>query len=98
MSVIQRIRDKAAWFVFGAIALSLIAFILQDAFTRRGGYFSSSSTLAKINGVTIDRDLYEHKLDFYEQANGTPRAQLMGSVWDYTVSYTHLTLPTSDLV
>ncbi|QEC68107.1 peptidylprolyl isomerase [Panacibacter ginsenosidivorans] len=88
MSVIQRIRDKAAWFVFGAIALSLIAFILQDAFTRRGGYFSSSTTLAKINGVTIDRDLYEHKLDFYEQANGTPRAQLMGSVWDYMVEQT----------
>lgn len=88
MSVIQRIRDKAAWFVFGAIALSLIAFILQDAFTRRGGYFSSSTTLAKINGATIDRDQYEHKLDFYEQANGTPRAQLMGSVWDYMVDQT----------
>ena len=37
MSLIQRIRDKAAWFIFGAIALSLLAFILQDALTRKGG-------------------------------------------------------------
>ncbi|MEP6844397.1 MAG: SurA N-terminal domain-containing protein [Panacibacter sp.] len=89
MSVIQRIRDKAAWFVFGAIALSLIAFILQDAFSGRGGsIFSSTSTLGKVNGVTIEREQYEHKLDFYEQANGTPRTQLMGSVWDYMVEQT----------
>lgn len=88
MSVIQRIRDKAAWFVFGAIALSLIAFILQDAFSGRGNMFSSSSTLGEINGVAIDREAYEHKLDFYEQANGTPRSQLMGSVWDYMVEQT----------
>ena len=88
MSVIQRIRDKAAWFVFGAIALSLIAFILQDAFSRRASVFSSESTLGEVNGVSIDRETYEHKLDFYEQANGTPRSQLMGSVWDYMVEQT----------
>lgn len=85
MSVIQRIRDKAAWFVFGAIALSLIAFILQDAFSGRGSLFSNSSALGKVNGVPIERDQYEHKLEFYQQANGTPRSQLMGSVWDYMV-------------
>lgn len=88
MSVIQRIRDKAAWFVFGAIALSLIAFILQDAFSGRGSLFSSSSALGKVNGVSIEREQYEHKLEFYEQANGTPRSQLMGSVWDYMVEQT----------
>lgn len=89
MSVIQRIRDKAAWFVFGAIALSLIAFILQDAFSGRGSMFAgNSSTLGKVNGITIDRELYEHKLDFYEQANNTPRTQLMGNVWDYLVDQT----------
>ncbi|CAN5653504.1 peptidylprolyl isomerase [soil metagenome] len=88
MSVIQRIRDKAAWFVFGAIALSLIAFILQDAFSGRGSLFSSSSALGKVNGVSIEREQYEHKLEFYQQANGTPRSQLMGSVWDYMVEQT----------
>ena len=32
MSVIQRIRDKAAWLIFGAIALAMIGFIVTDAF------------------------------------------------------------------
>ena len=85
MSIIQRIRDKAAWFVFGAIALSLIAFILQDAFSRQSRLFSDGSTIGKVNGIAIDKDEYEHKLEFYEQANGTPRSQLMGSLWDYMV-------------
>src|SRR5436305_1965994 len=89
MSVIQRIRDKAAWFVFGAIALSLIAFILQDAFMRNkgggGGLFSNTTTVGKINGTSIEKDEFENRLTFYEQANGMQRDQLMGSVWDYMV-------------
>ncbi len=31
MSIIQKIRDKAAWLVFGLIAVSLIGFLLMDA-------------------------------------------------------------------
>ena len=88
MSVIQRIRDKAAWFVFGAIALSLIAFILQDAFTRNRGVSSNSNVLGKVNGTTIDRADFEEKLTFYEQANNTPRNQLLGNLWDYMVDQT----------
>ena len=34
MSVIQSIRDKGAWVIFGIIALALIAFILQDGVGR----------------------------------------------------------------
>lgn len=88
MSVIQRIRDKAAWFVFGAIALSLIAFILQDAFMRNkgSGLFSNTSTIGKVNGTGIERTEFENKLTFYEQANGMQRDQLIGSVWDYMVN------------
>src|SRR3954469_14722378 len=89
MSLIQRIRDKAAWFIFGAIALSLLAFILQDAFSSRGGgIFRNSSTVGKINGVSIDRTDFENKISFYEQANGAPRDQLIGSVWEYIVGQT----------
>ncbi len=86
MSVIQRIREKAAWFVFGAIALSLVAFILQDAFKPgKGSMFSDSSTVGKVNGMSIDRTDFEDKLTFYEQANGTKREELIGSLWDYMV-------------
>ncbi|HEY6975429.1 MAG TPA: peptidylprolyl isomerase, partial [Chitinophagaceae bacterium] len=89
MSLIQRIRDKAAWFIFGAIALSLLAFILQDALTRKGGsMFGNSSTVGKVNGVSIDRTDFENKLSFYEQANGAQRDQLIGSVWEYIVEQT----------
>ncbi len=89
MSVIQKIREKAAWFVFGAIALSLLAFILQDALTRKGGgMFRNSTTVGKVNGVSIDKTDFENKLSFYEQANGAQRDQLIGSVWEYIVDQT----------
>jgi peptidyl-prolyl cis-trans isomerase D len=88
MSIIQRIRDKAAWFVFGAIALSLIAFILQDAFSRHSSLFSNSTTVGKVNGVSIDREEYEHTLDLYEQSGRATRNQSMGQAWDYIVSQT----------
>ena len=57
MSVIQTIRDKAAWIIIGAIAVALIAFIVQDAFMGQGGrgWFSgSTTTLGKVNGKSID--------------------------------------------
>jgi peptidyl-prolyl cis-trans isomerase D len=44
MSVIQQIRDKAAWLVFGLIALSLVGFLLMDAFVGRSRFFGSNST------------------------------------------------------
>lgn len=89
MSVIQRIRDKAAWFIFGAIALSLLAFILQDAFSGKGGsMFSNKTTVGKVNGVSIERTDFENKINFYQQANGAQRDQLIGNVWEYMVDQT----------
>ncbi len=88
MSVIQRIRDKATWIIFGAIALALTAFILQDAFMGKGSMFGSSTTIGSVNGSAIDREDFEHKVSFYEQANAgqTTRDQLIGSVWEYMVN------------
>ena len=37
MSIIQKIRDKAAWLVFGLIAVSLIGFLLMDAVQSEDG-------------------------------------------------------------
>ena len=45
MSIIQSIRDKAAWIIIGAIALALIAFIVQDAFQNRNIFGGNSTTL-----------------------------------------------------
>ncbi|MEO7209963.1 MAG: SurA N-terminal domain-containing protein, partial [Chitinophagaceae bacterium] len=88
MSAIQKIRDKAGWIVFGAIALALIAFILQDAFTqssRGGGMFSNSTNVAKVNGVPIPQKEFESNLQMYQQ-NGAQREDLIGNVYDFMVN------------
>jgi len=88
MSVIQRIRDKGAWIIFGIIALALIAFILQDGVRRGGSAFSSSTTIGKINGETIQRADFEDKLQMQEKMygpQGAQRDQLIGSLWNQEV-------------
>lgn len=90
MSLIQQIRERAAWIVFGAIALSLLAFIVQDAFFNksRGSLFGNGTTVGKINGESIEQSEFDHKITFYDQANNgqVQRGQLVGSVWDYMVN------------
>lgn len=88
MSVIQRIRDKGAWIIFGIIALALIAFILQDGVGRGRGSFSNTTAIGKVNGVTITRGEFEEKLTMQEQmyaSQGAQRDQLIGSTWSQVV-------------
>jgi peptidyl-prolyl cis-trans isomerase D len=88
MSVIQRIRDKGAWVIFGIIALALIAFILQDGAGRGGSAFSNTTTIGKVNGEKIERADFEEKLAQQEQMygpQGAQRDQLIGSLWNQEV-------------
>ena len=93
MSIIQKIRDKAAAIVFGAIALSLIAFLLQDAFVGRGrsGVLSSlKDKVGSVNGSGIEYKAFSDKVSFYEEMqkrNNQPvtdeaRQQLYDGVWE----------------
>ncbi len=90
MSVIQKIRDKGAWIMFGLIAIALISFILQDRALGggRGGIFTNTSTLGKVNGVTIERVDFENELatmqKLYGQQAGN-REQLIPNVWNQDV-------------
>ena len=87
MSLIQSIRDKGAWIIFGIIALALIAFILQDG-VRRGGRSTDNTTLGKVNGEKIERLAFEEKLTLQEKmygAQGAQREQLIGSLWNQEV-------------
>lgn len=90
MSVIQTIRDKGGWIMITLIALALIAFVLQDRGLagRGGGIFGNTSTLGKVNGVTIDKTEFDNELTFtekmYGQQAGT-REQLIGGVWSQQV-------------
>ena len=88
MSVIQRIRDRGAWIIFGIIALALIAFILQDGVGRGGSSFSNTSTIGKVNGEKIERGDFEEKLALQERmyaGQNAPREQLISSAWNQEV-------------
>jgi len=70
MSIIQQIRDKAAVLLTSLIALSLIGFLVQDAFVGgSSGFFSSQpSTLGSINGKDIDVMDFNSKVNAAEQS------------------------------
>ena len=89
MSVIQRIRDKYAALVIGIIALSLIGFILMDAFVGRGRSMTSNSgNVGKVNGEKISKADFEKRISLQTAMYGAqapPREQLVNTVWDQTV-------------
>lgn len=70
MSIIQQIRDKAAVLLTTLIALSLIGFLVQDAFIgRSSGFFSSQpTTVGKVNQSEIDAQEFNSKVNAAEQS------------------------------
>lgn len=91
MSVIQKIRDKYARWAVVAIALSLLGFILMDAFAGRSSIFGNqSTTIGKVNGKEIDYIDFERKVKAQEdmaRAQGydmgeAGRQQVIESVWN----------------
>ncbi|HKG69476.1 MAG TPA: SurA N-terminal domain-containing protein [Segetibacter sp.] len=89
MSVIQRIRDRYAALVIGVIALSLIGFILMDAFVGRGRNMGNANgSVGKVNGEKIERNDFEKRINLQTAMYGEQapqRDQLVSSVWDQTV-------------
>lgn len=68
MSIIQKIRDKAAVLLTTAIALSLIGFLVQDAFIgKSGGFTERSNSVGTINGKDIDAIEFNNKVNMAEQ-------------------------------
>lgn len=89
MSVIQKIRDKYAALVIALIALSLIAFILMDAFVGRNrGMGSRGGAIGKINGEAVSYGDFERKISLQQQMYGQQapqREQLVSNAWEQTV-------------
>jgi peptidyl-prolyl cis-trans isomerase D len=76
MSIIQKIRDKAAWLVFGLIAVSLAGFILMDAGKSRFfGGTSQQSTIGEVNGENLDYVKFEKQVQATQQQQ---EAQMQG--------------------
>jgi peptidyl-prolyl cis-trans isomerase D len=97
MSVIQNIRDRYARWAVVAIAISLLGFILMDAFSGRSSFGEdSSTTIGNINGRKIDYINFERKVKAQEQqarAQGydmgdAGRQQVIESVWNGEVTQT----------
>jgi len=96
MSIIQRIRDKAAWFLFIAIGVSLLGFLVQDAFvgkTGRGLFGGNTNTVGSVNGKKIEAIEYEQKIkqmeDQYQQMgypmNDMMRQSVRESAWNQII-------------
>ncbi len=69
MSIIQKIRDKAAVFLTSMIAISLIGFLVQDAFIGGNGnmFGGQPSSAGSINGKDIDIMEFNNKVNQVEQ-------------------------------
>lgn len=80
MSIIQNIRDKAAWIIIGAIALALIAFIVQDAFQNQSLFSDNPTHLGTVAGRKIDAGSFEERFKRAEaqyQSQGYPMNDMM---------------------
>jgi len=108
MSIIQQIREKAGWFVFILIGLSLLGFLLMDAFVGNSGqglFGGNSSSIGSINGSKVDAIDYQKKLKMMEDqysAQGYPvnemmRQNIQEQVWNQYVDDVVLTEETEKL-
>lgn len=95
MSIIQTIRDRA-WIIAAAIAIALIAFIVQDAFQGGGGmglFGGRSTTIGKVDGKKIEYTDFEVRFKQVEEsyaAQGQPlddqmRTLLREQLWNQYV-------------
>lgn len=93
MSIIQNIRDKAAWLVFIIIALSLLGFLLMDSVSGargRGIFGGNQTSLGSVNGQEIDYVEFQKRLQMQEnqfQQQGYPinemiRQNIQEQVWN----------------
>jgi peptidyl-prolyl cis-trans isomerase D len=92
MSIIQQIRDKAAVLLTSLIALSLIGFLVQDAFVGKSSsaFKGRTSTVGSINGKKIDAIEFNSKVNMAEQgyrSQGMQTSEMMTqniieSIWN----------------
>ena len=91
MSIIQSIRERAAWLVFGLIAVSLIGFLLMDA--RRSNFFGGDhgTVVGVVNGQKIQVDDFDQQVNSIEErykkqqqgsVSDEMREQIRESVWN----------------
>ncbi len=70
MSIIQQIRDRAALLLTGLISISLIGFLVQDAFIGKGGsmFGSQVTSVGSIDGKDIELVEFSQRVNQIEQS------------------------------
>lgn len=106
MSIIQQIREKAAWLVFGLIALSLVGFLLMDAFVGKSRLFGSNqTTVGSVNGEALDYVKYSQESQLRENqyksmgypVNESTQDNIKEQIWNQFVEDAVMTDIYSDL-
>ena len=67
MAALQTLRNKAAWFITGIIALALLAFILTDMLSSGSTVFGDRDTVGVIDGETIKIQEFQNKIENAEE-------------------------------
>ena len=68
MSIIQNIRDKSAVVLTTMISISLIAFLVQDAFVGgNNGFDSQATSVGSVNGQDVDLVEFSKQVNLVEQ-------------------------------
>jgi peptidyl-prolyl cis-trans isomerase D len=95
MSIIQQIRERAAWLVFGLIAISLVGFLLMDA--RRSNFFGGDrgTVVGVIDGQKVQVDEFNQQVNSIEErakqqqqggvVTDEMREQIRENVWNRIV-------------
>lgn len=96
MSVIQKMRDKYATVVVIAICVSLVAFLLMDAFVGPKSFFHRSNEVGIVDGQGLEYREFANEMqsaenDYRTRTQGAniddaTRAQLRDQVWNKFLS------------
>jgi peptidyl-prolyl cis-trans isomerase D len=93
MSILQTIRDRAAWLVFGLIALSLIGFLLMDARSSKLFGGGRTTVVGTVNGQKVEYAEFQRQVSSQEErykAQGYPvndamQQNIRDEVWRQTI-------------
>ena len=107
MSIIQKIRDRAALLLTGLISISLIGFLVQDAFIGKGGsiFDSRATDVGTIDGKTIDLVEFSQRVNQIEQSyrsqgmqsNEMMTQNIIETIWNSDIQEILLTNQTNKL-
>ncbi len=87
MSIIVKIRERFSWILVGLIALSLIAFILEDGLSTGSSIMGDSDNIGEVDGVDITKTDFETDIQTIEKANPqAKREDIVPYVWQHNVT------------